>query len=316
MAVSVRLPKGPLYTVIDGERLNRAYHVDLYRSALRYEPRPDDNFVVTFKKSGTNWAKQIGYLLFHDGVPPSSAVEFMRSTPFLEMYGAEAVEVMNRPGIIHTHLPYELIPKCSRAKYLCVCRNPKDVCVSLFYHTRGNAVYDFKDGSFEDFFEVFISGQTDNGDYFDHVLSWYAHRDDPNVLMVHYEDMKHDPRNLVLRIAEFLDQGIHKLLIENESFLQKVLHYSTIEFMKVYFEEKFDDFFANPLSKEIVPQGVKVFHESMNQFPMTATYTRKGIVGDWKAHFTPEMSRRMEEKIMQKMAHTDLIETWKKHGVI
>lgn len=32
------------------------------------------------------------------------------------------------------------------------------------------------DGTFDEFFELFISGNTDYGDYFDHLLGWYAHR--------------------------------------------------------------------------------------------------------------------------------------------
>ena len=31
------------------------------------------------------------------------------------------------------------------------------------------------------------------GDYFDHVLSWWAHKDDKNVLFIKYEDIKKTP---------------------------------------------------------------------------------------------------------------------------
>lgn len=295
---------------------NTLYPEDLYQSALSYDPRPDDKFLVTYKKCGTTWAQQIGYLLFHRGLPAPSGLEFLKSSPFLEMEGAEAVRVMHRPGLIKTHLPYHLVPKSLRAKYLYVCRNPKDACVSFYYHTRGITHYNPMDGTFADFFDVFMKGGTEDGDYFDHVLSWYAHRDDSNVLMVHYEDMKRDPRSLILRMAEFLDERTHRMLIENESILEKVISHSRITFMKPHLEEKFNEFFTNPIADDTVLRGLRIRHKRVRELPRVVTLTRKGAVGDWKEHFTPEMSARMEEKIYQKLAHTDLINTWKKHGVI
>lgn len=210
MSVDVRYPRGPLYRDIDGFRLNAYVPVDLYRSALKYKPRSDDVFIVTFPKSGTLWMQQIGYLIFHDGSPAPDGLEFYKTTPFLEMFGAEDVVKMKRPGLIKTHLPYDLIPKSPSAKYVYVCRNPKDVCVSFFYHTKGFVAYDFADGSFEDYFDVFTQGANDFGDYFDHVLSWYAHRNDPNVLFLRYEDIKADPRSQVLKFAAFLGEEYRK----------------------------------------------------------------------------------------------------------
>lgn len=317
MAIPVRIPKGPLYIDIDGYRVNGTYPVDLYRSGVQYEPRPDDKFVVTFQKCGTTWCQQIGYLIFHRGVPPATAQEFFKASPFLEMYGGDAARIMERPGLIKTHLPYHLAPHSSEAKYLVMVRNPKDVCVSLFYHTRDFAVYDFRDGTFENFFEVFLKGDTDNGDYFENVLSWYNHRNDPNVLVVLYEDMKANPRELVLKMAGFLDEACHKLLTENEDILRDVLKYSTFTFMKLYFEERFQKFYTEPLEQEdSVPSGLKRMREFVREHPGAATFTRKGIVGDWKSHFTPQMNARMEERMRQKFSHTDLIDIWSKYGLM
>lgn len=305
-----------MYIDIDGYRLNMAFSEDLYRSALAYRPRSDDTFVVTFQKCGTTWTQQIVYLILHDGVPPPTALEFFKSSPFLEMFGADAAKLMKRPGLIKTHLPYHLAPKNSQAKYINVCRNPKDACVSLFYHTRDFSVYQFTDGKFEVFFELFLNGQTDNGDYFDHVLSWYAHRNDPNVLMIHYEEMKADPEAHVLEIAKFLDEERYKSLTENQEMLRNVLKYSNIAFMKPNFEENMLKLFSGSVDGEDLPEGVKKAHDKIQQHPGAASFTRKGIVGDWKTHFSAEMNVRMEQKIMEKLGHTSLIDIWKKHGVM
>ena len=65
-------------------------------------------------------------------------------------------------------------PARSLAKYIYVARNPKDVAVSFYYHllrmkSIGNLEWD-------EFFEMFISGRTMFGPWFDHVLEWWQNK--------------------------------------------------------------------------------------------------------------------------------------------
>ena len=46
----------------------------------------------------------------------------------------------------------------TRHKFVFVYRNPKDVAVSFYHHTRGIAFYDY-DGKFENFIKLFMSEQ-------------------------------------------------------------------------------------------------------------------------------------------------------------
>lgn len=80
----------------------------------------------------------------------------------------------------------------------------QDCCVSFYHHTENIAGYNFQGGSFDDYFELFINGQVDYEDYFDCVMSWYEHRNDPNVLFITYEELKKDTVKNVLKIAEFM----------------------------------------------------------------------------------------------------------------
>lgn len=66
--------------------------------------------------------------------------------------------------------------------------------------------YKFQNGQFDDFFELFMEGKVDFGDYFDTLLSWYEHRDDPNVLFITYEQLKADTKEYILKIAEFMGE--------------------------------------------------------------------------------------------------------------
>lgn len=298
MAVPVRIPKGPLYLDINGFRVNTNHSLEAFLAALKYQPKPDDKFVVTFPKAGTTWTQQIGYLILHGGVPPSSPKDFNDFSPFLDIFGISTLDKENPTQFIKTHLPYNLVPKSPQARYLYVCRNPKDVCVSLFYHTRRFLCYEFADGQFEDFFDIFMNGETDDGDYFEHVLSWYEHRNDPNVMFINYEDMKAEPKSSILKIAEFMGKKHYKVLVKDNKMLDKVVECSGIDFMKVTAKDVFENLFPGLASDAHAP------------------FIRKGIVGDWKEHFSPEMSTRMEEKSLEKLGHTDLIRVWKEHKVL
>ncbi|KAH9371077.1 hypothetical protein HPB48_015689 [Haemaphysalis longicornis] len=315
--MDVRAPRGPLYRNVAGFRLNRYVSPKLFYSALQYKPRPDDVFLATYPKSGTTWLRNIGYLIFHDGVPPPNALEYFKSTPFLDMFGAEDAVKMKRPGLIKTNLPYAIAPRSSHAKYVCVFRNPKDLCVSYFYHTKSFAAYDFAEGKFEDYFDLYLNGEVDYGDYFDHVLSWYTRGQDSNILFMHYEDLKADPRTEILKLAAFLGQKYHRTLVERPEVLDRVIRFSSMEYMKAKTNVAIRTFLSEPLSsEEDVGPGLRHFHETARKYPKKTGFIRNGIVGEWKEHFTPEMNAKMEAKIYDRLEGTDFIDVWKRYGIL
>ncbi|GIY02107.1 sulfotransferase 1C2 [Caerostris extrusa] len=158
-------PKMPWYQDIDGFRIPGMFSVEAYKSGLAYKPRPDDLFIVTYPKCGTTWVQNIVACIFRDGKSFESAMEFLTDTPFLELTGAATAEKMKRPGAIKVHLPFHLTPWSPQAKYIFVARNPKDCCVSFYHHTVGTPCYHFVNGEFDDYFELFIDGKVDFGDY-------------------------------------------------------------------------------------------------------------------------------------------------------
>lgn len=307
----------PYYVDFDGYRLSSPFDADLLRSALEYKPQADDVFVVTFPKCGTTWVQHIAYLIYNGGQKPKDGLDFLKNSPFLEMTGAGCLSSMKRPGIIKSHFPYSMMPMSHEAKYIYVCRNPKDCVTSFFYHTKGFSGYKFTRGTFSTFFDIFCEGQTDFNDYFDHVLGWYEHRDEPNILFLHYEDMKAEPRENVLKIAKFLGQNYHEKLLQDASYMENVLKYSDVSAMKQYTNESLAQFFSKPLQAgEDVPEGLQLFHKVTHDNPSEAKLVRKGIVGDWKAHLTPEMNDRLDRKIHERLAGTEFLEVWKRHGVM
>ena len=90
-----------------------------------------------------------------------------------------------------------------------VLRDPMDVLVS-FYHFFENWFFPAGYVSIEEFAQEFWlergvpASRMNNASYFVHLTSWYEHRNDPNVLVVCFEDLKENLEAQVRRIAEFM----------------------------------------------------------------------------------------------------------------
>lgn len=307
------------YRDFEGLYLSKTFTDRNMRTALSYKPLDGDVFVVSYPKCGTTWMQHIVYCIFRDGVPPKNLMEFMNMAPFLELLGGEGAQAMPRPNGIKTHLPFNKQPYSAKAKYIYITRNPYDCCVSFYYHTRNMPMYLFEDGTFDQFFDMFIEGKVDFGDYFDHLLSWYEHRRDSNVLFVTYEDLKKDTRGWVLKVADFLGKEYGDKLRQSPDIFEKIMTAISVDSMKKINAEMNNwgkDLASVPL--ETLPEGMKSLVEAMGSLldkPIKGDFVRKGIVGDWKNHFSPEQVARMKERIALKTAGSDVMDLWKDAGL-
>ncbi|KFM57259.1 Sulfotransferase 1C2A, partial [Stegodyphus mimosarum] len=171
-------------------------------------------------------------LILNKGQVPDTIEKYFASCPFLEMLGPEEIKNMPGPGCIKIHFPFDLTPYSPDAKYVYVARNPKDCCISFYHHTKLFPAYEFSDGTFNDFFDLFIEGKTDFNDYFDNLLSWYEHRNDKNVFFVTFEEMKKDPKTIIKKLAEFLGEEYSSAVADNEELIEEIVHKSSFEYMK------------------------------------------------------------------------------------
>uniref|UniRef100_A0A6M2CHZ7 Putative sulfotransferase n=1 Tax=Rhipicephalus microplus TaxID=6941 RepID=A0A6M2CHZ7_RHIMP len=301
---------------VDGLWIHDFFHEDLVRSALAYKPREDDLFLATYPKCGTTWTQYLILSILTDGHPPRTAVDFMLASPFMEMMGAEAADRMVRPGLLKTHLPFNLQPYSPQAKYIYVTRNPYDVCVSFYYHMKSMTAQKY-DASFDRFCKLFIAGKLSCGDYFDHLLSWYEHRNDPNVLFFTYEEMKKDTVLWTLKIANFMGEQYGMKLREDPDLLRKVIDASSLKNMQGVFNEQMPSLVKDMLnlSPDRAIKSMEVYREIIGHddepLHKSEGFIRKGIVGDWKAHFTNEQIQDMKTWIAEKTKGSDVMSLWK-----
>lgn len=279
-------PLTPTYTRHDGFPMPPGFPLEAFRSALAYQPRPDDIFVTTYPKCGTTWTQHIVYLILHGGTPMPPEERMTEVFPHIEEVGGDVVAALPTPRCIKTHLPYAMTPQHPRARYIYVARNPFDCVVSFYHHTRGFARYDFAEGTFDAYFECFLSGDIDFGDYFDNLLSWYDHRDDDNLLFLTYEEMKADPARAIIDIADFLGAPWSRSVREAAT-LDAIVEHSSFDRMK-----KDQLRWASRR-----PDGMPAF-------------VRKGEVGDWRRHFSEDQTRRLAERFAERTRDTDLATLW------
>jgi hypothetical protein len=277
----------PSYTIHEGFRLPMGFPVAGFVSGQRYRAEPTDIFVTTYPKCGTTWTQYIVYLLLHGGEPLPAGRNINDVFPHLEEVGETAIRALPEPRLIKTHLPRERTPWQPRAKYVYVARNPFDCAVSFYHHTRGFVRhYDFADGTWDAFFECFVRGDVDFGDYFDNLLSWWPLRTAANVLFLTYERMLADPVAAIRDIGAFLG-GNAGAAVRDPALLERVAALSSFDSMRV----------DQRRWSSQRPAGVPEF-------------VRKGVMGDWAKHFSREQAERLAAKLGNRTAGTGAESLW------
>ena len=252
-----------------------------------FELCTDDVWIASYPKSGTTWTQQIVKLLQNGGKDDGRKIT--DAIPFVDMVTKDPIfyyqvnlSELPFPRAFKSHFTYDLMPcgppNTKPCKYIYVARNPKDISVSLFHFFQANKVLP-PEATWSDFFSTFINGDVGYGSWFDHVLGWWRHKDDPNVLFLKYEDMKKDLMASVETIAKFIG------CTPSKEGLEAIVQQCGFESMK-----------SNPL----VNYSWESAHEAK-------PFMRKGMVGDWKNLFTDDQSALFDTTYTERMKGSGLV---------
>jgi len=190
-----------------------------------FKPRPGDIFVGTPSKCGTTWMQTIvANLIWQDGEFPGPIINGI--CPWIEakFMPADAMhrmlEAQTHRRAMKSHTPADGIPWYPQARYITVARDGRDAFMSWCNHVQrmkmipelnaraeedGVTPITAFDGS--DYHAYFRRWLTENN-FFDVIGSYWARRSEPNLLFVHYNDMKTDLDAEMRRVAAFLDIDI------------------------------------------------------------------------------------------------------------
>uniref|UniRef100_A0A182SD33 Sulfotransferase domain-containing protein n=1 Tax=Anopheles maculatus TaxID=74869 RepID=A0A182SD33_9DIPT len=177
----------------------------------------DDLWIVTAPKCGTTWTQEMMWLLDNDLnyqkaseinlIDRSIFLEFCTLIPAFDKDTITLVEQMARPRHIKSHLPMALLPKqlwTIRPRIVYCARNPKDMVTSFYHHYRHIHAYV---GSKETFLEAILQDAVMYQPQIPHTLDFWSIRNEPNVLFLHFEEMKRNMANVLERACKFLGKS-------------------------------------------------------------------------------------------------------------
>jgi aryl sulfotransferase len=222
----------------------------------RIQWRDGDIVVSVPPKSGTTWTMNIVHQLRTGGDPAFAdiyvEVPWLEFVPTPDSAPDDLVAAFDRMPrdrrrAFKSHagpptLPYHRPGSGIDVRYIVVVRNPDEAVASFrpFIAAHSDAWFDLwqvpKDGIVGPDFETFFNGVGANmiGPWiFGLVGAWWPLRNEPNVLLVHYADLKRDHEGSIRRIRAFLDIEVP------DASWPAILEYTSFAWMKEH-EDKFE----------------------------------------------------------------------------
>jgi aryl sulfotransferase len=264
--------------------------------------RADEIIIATYAKSGTTWLPQIVAQLIFRGEPH---LEVAHMSPWLDLrvppkeIKLQAVEAQEHRRFIKTHLPIDALVFSPQAKYLYIGRDGRDIVWSMFNHhananERWYQTLNDRPGRVgppiepppDSVHQYFLDWLDKDGHpfwpFWENVASWWAIRDLPNFMLLHFADLKADMPAQIRGIASFLDIEI------DETRWDPILEHCSFDCMK-----------AN--AKQSVPLGGAYWDAGAQVF------IHRGTNGRWRDTLPAEDSERYErtarEQLGEECAH-------------
>jgi aryl sulfotransferase len=284
-------------TQISWPRKTREMHSHHFDSTVwnDFPFRDDDIVIATFGKSGTTWMQQIvGQLIFKG----AEDVAVAQLSPWLDLrFPPKEVKFSGLEAQIHrrfikTHLPVDALVFNRRVKYIYIARDGRDVLWSLYnHHARANEKWYAAMNGPGLVGEPVPQVDMDVVPYFrrwlerdgypfwslwENVRSWWAARGLPNVLLMHYANLKRDLPGQIRRVAEFLDIDI------SEADWPTIVEHCTFDYMKKN-------------AAKAAPLGGDIFEGGADSFIF------KGSNGRWRDLLTKEDVEAYESRALKEL---------------
>ncbi len=245
-----------------------------------FRPRPSDVIITPWSKSGTTWLQHIFHGLRADG--DTSFDDISRVTPWIEVADALGIDLDEdqgwEPRGFKSHYNHHVVPKGCR--YIVSFREPESTHISYYRFYEG---WLFEPGTVT--LDEYLAPHLDLGkrkDYWTHLSSWWAMRDDPNVLLLSYEWMLSHARETVEAVNDFLGFDA------SEELVATVTRQSSREWMLAH-ADKFNDHLHRARSDEVgaLPPGTGAVKVTTGDFD-PARYelsdaARARMRGNWLA---------------------------------
>lgn len=258
--------------------------------------RDDDIVIATYGKSGTTWTQQIiGQLLFGgaEGVPVAEISPWLDLRVPPKAVKLPMIEAQTHRRFLKTHLPVDALVFSPKAKYLYVGRDGRDAAFSFHnHHIHANDTwYELLNDTPGLVGEKIERTDLDVAGYYrrwferdgypmwpfwENIRSWWEIHDLPNVMLLHFNELKSDMPGAMRRIAAFLDIAI------DESKWNTIVAHCSFDYMKAHADK------SAPLGGILWDGGA-------------ATFINKGTNGRWRDVLTPADNDAYEARALEEL---------------
>ncbi len=258
--------------------------------------RDDDIVIATYGKSGTTWLQQIVSQLIFNG---EEGLAVAHMSPWIDLrvppkeVKLPEVEAQTHRRFLKTHLPVDALVFAPKARYIYIARDGRDVMWSMYnHHAKANDLwYDVLNNtpgrigppiepppaSVVQYFADWLEG---NGypfwPFWENVRSWWEIRELPNVMLLHFSELKGDMPGTIRKISQFLDISI------DEAMWPTIIEHCSFAYMK-----------ANATAS--VPMGGAFWDGGAE------TFVHKGTNGRWRDELSAELSAAYEERAVAEL---------------
>jgi aryl sulfotransferase len=196
-----------------------------------FRPRPDDIVVVSSYKSGTTWVQVIALRLLLGNTPTQVTPELAPLEAPFEPIAAvlRRVEQQSHPRLLKTHLPLDGLEFYDSVKYIVICRDARDVFMSLWNHYTHLIRYPFFAASvhptrhgpplpkppadirqfwFDWMTKGWFNWEREGYPFWSnlrHTNTWWSVRSEHNILFLHFNDLLNNTADEIRRLADFLN---------------------------------------------------------------------------------------------------------------
>ena len=262
--------------------------------------RDDDIIIATWAKSGTTWMQQIVSQLININ---SADAELHSTSPWLDLRvipdepALAALEGQAHRRFMKTHLPVDALVYSPTAKYIFIARDGRDTMWSMhnqyskadetFYQmmngtpTRVGAALEKPPEDPVQYFRSFLENDADmsktHSPFWSRIRGWWEIRELPNLLLVHFNDLKADKKREIRRIAKFLD-----IVVPEENW-DEIMRRTSFEYMKDH-------------AAQMSPPGAEVLLENGAE-----TFINQGTNGRWIGRLSEKDVGRYEEKAISEL---------------
>ena len=255
-----------------------------------FQFRDDDIVIATYAKSGTTWVQQIvGQLIFNG----DEDIEVGTMSPWIDLRvppkeaKLQDIETQDHRRFVKTHLPVDALVFSPQAKYIYIGRDGRDVVWSLYNHhvnAKESWYQSLNDtpglvgppiprppNDIRQYFNEWLEGDGyPFWPFFESIASWWDIRDLPNVMLLHFAELKRNPPSAIRRIAAFLNVPI------DEAVFPVIVEHCSFEYMKQN-------------AAKSAPMGGRAWVGGAE------TFIHKGTNGRWRDVLTPEEIGRYDK---------------------